>query len=105
MTLTVGGFKDPNYIHKPTVTVKTSLNPPSGGMRGAVFISIRDNGPGIPAEIVDKIFQPFFTTKPTGQGTGLGLSMSYDIVKAHGGVIKVNTKENDGTEFTIALPV
>ena len=69
-----------------------------------VEIKVRDNGPGIPQKILDKIFQPFFTTKPTGQGTGLGLSLSYDIVKAHGGEIKVNTKENEGTEFTITLP-
>jgi signal transduction histidine kinase len=69
-----------------------------------VEIRIKDNGMGIPQKIVDKIFQPFFTTKPTGQGTGLGLSLSYDIVKAHGGEIKVNTKENEGTEFTIVLP-
>ena len=69
-----------------------------------ILISVRDNGPGIPQKILDKIFQPFFTTKPTGQGTGLGLSLSYDIVKAHGGEIKVNTKENEGTEFTITLP-
>ena len=54
---------------------------------------------------LDKIFQPFFTTKPTGQGTGLGLSLSYDIVKAHGGELKVKTTENVGTEFTIILPV
>lgn len=70
-----------------------------------VLISVRDNGPGIPSEILDKIFQPFFTTKPTGQGTGLGLSMSYDIVKAHGGEIKLETKEGEGTEFTIQLPI
>jgi two-component system NtrC family sensor kinase len=95
-----------------------SQNPPSGG-RGAeptvwvttkkigdkVLISVRDNGPGIPQKILDKIFQPFFTTKPTGQGTGLGLSLSYDIVKAHGGEIKVETKENQGTEFIIKLPI
>ena len=68
------------------------------------MISVRDNGPGIPAHIVDKIFQPFFTTKPTGEGTGLGLSMSYDIVKAHGGELKVETKEGEGSEFVIQLP-
>ena len=103
-----GGFKDPD-THKPLVTVSTSFIPPSGGPRGAgtggaVLISVSDNGPGIPASIVDKIFQPFFTTKPTGQGTGLGLSLSYDIVKAHGGSITVNSKENEGTEFIIFLP-
>jgi signal transduction histidine kinase len=102
-----GGFKDPNYIHKPMVIVKTSFIPPSadGGMRGAVKISVKDNGPGIPQNIIDKIFQPFFTTKPTGQGTGLGLSLSYDIVKAHGGSITVDSKEGQGTEFIIQLPV
>jgi signal transduction histidine kinase len=65
-----------------------------------------DNGNGIPQKVVDKIFQPFFTTKPTGQGTrlGLGLSLSYDIVKAHGGEIKVETKEGEGSEFIIELP-
>ena len=62
-------------------------------------------GPGIPHHILDKIFQPFFTTKPAGQGTGLGLSLAYDIItKGHGGEIKVNTKENEGTQFTITLP-
>jgi signal transduction histidine kinase len=81
-----------------------SYLPPSGGPRGA-FISVTDNGPGIPNSIKDKIFQPFFTTKPTGQGTGLGLSLAYDIVKAHGGEIKVESLENEGTEFTIQLPV
>ena len=65
-------------------------------------ISINNNG--IPQKVLDKIFQPFFTTKPTGQGTGLGLSLSYDIIKAHGGEIKVETKEGDGTEFIIQLP-
>jgi two-component system, NtrC family, sensor kinase len=69
-----------------------------------VEIRVKDNGPGIPAEIKDKIFQPFFTTKPTGQGTGLGLSLSYDIVKAHGGELKMETKEGEGTEFIIQLP-
>jgi signal transduction histidine kinase/streptogramin lyase len=70
-----------------------------------VEISVSDNGPGIPQHILDKIFQPFFTTKPTGQGTGLGLSLSYDIVKAHGGELKVETKEGEGSVFTILLPV
>ena len=77
-------------------------------------ISIADNGKGIPAEIKDKIFQPFFTSKPTGEGTGLGLSLSYDIVKAHGGELKVETKRTSpenpenrdaGTSFTIILPL
>lgn len=70
-----------------------------------IEIKVKDNGSGIPQKVLDKIFQPFFTTKPTGQGTGLGLSLSYDIVKAHGGDIKVNTKEKEGTEFIITLPV
>ena len=67
-------------------------------------MKVKDNGNGIPDIIKEKIFQPFFTTKPTGEGTGLGLSLSYDIVKAHGGEIKVNTKESEGTEFIIQLP-
>ena len=58
-------------------------------------LRVKDNGNGIPQKVVDKIFQPFFTTKPTGQGTGLGLSLSYDIIKAHGGEIKVETKEGE----------
>jgi signal transduction histidine kinase len=70
-----------------------------------VTISVRDNGNGIPKKVLDKIFQPFFTTKPTGQGTGLGLSLSYDIIKAQGGEIKVNTKEGAGSEFIIELPI
>ncbi|WP_198669829.1 sensor histidine kinase [Cognataquiflexum aquatile] len=79
---------------------------------GKVLISVQDNGNGIPQKILDKIFQPFFTTKPTGQGTGLGLSLSYDIVKAHGGELKVETNSGEGlsagktfTEFTIILPL
>ncbi len=64
-----------------------------------------ENGNGIPQKVLDKIFQPFFTTKPTGQGTGLGLSLSYDIIKAHGGEIKVESKGEEGTMFCIALPV
>ena len=69
-----------------------------------VLISVKDNGPGIPQKVLDKIFQPFFTTKPTGQGTGLGLSLCYDIIKAHGGELKVETKEGEGSEFIIELP-
>ena len=82
----------------PTVTVSTK------NLGGKVEISVRDNGNGIPEKIKDKIFQPFFTTKPTGQGTGLGLSLSYDIVRAHEGEIKVESKENEGTEFIVMLP-
>ena len=70
-----------------------------------IQIAIRDNGNGISEKVIDKIFQPFFTTKPAGRGTGLGLSLSYDIIKAHGGEIKVNTKEGEGTEFIIELSV
>jgi two-component system, NtrC family, sensor kinase len=84
--------------YEPTVSVSTKK------VNGKVEIRVADNGNGIPQKVLDKIFQPFFTTKPTGQGTGLGLSLAYDIIKAHGGEIKVNTKENEGTEFTITLP-
>lgn len=70
-----------------------------------IEITVKDNGIGIPKKVIDKIFQPFFTTKPTGQGTGLGLSLSYDIIRAHGGELKVNTKEGEYTTFTILLPV
>jgi two-component system, NtrC family, sensor kinase len=91
--------------YEPTVTVSSeTVIPLPGGLRG-VKISIKDNGPGIPQKVLDKIFQPFFTTKPTGQGTGLGLSLAYDIVKAHGGEIKIETKENEGTTFIIQLPI
>jgi signal transduction histidine kinase len=72
---------------------------------GTVLVYIKDNGNGIPQKVLDKIFHPFFTTKPTGQGTGLGLSLSYDIIKAHGGEIKVETTESEGTGFIIQLPV
>jgi signal transduction histidine kinase/ketosteroid isomerase-like protein len=93
--------KEPNF--EPIVTVSTkTVKPPSGGL--GVEIKVADNGNGIPQKVLDKIFQPFFTTKPTGQGTGLGLSLSYDIVKAHGGEIKVETKEGEGTAFIILLP-
>ena len=66
---------------------------------------MKDNGNGIRQNVLDKVFQPFFTTKPTGQGTGLGLSLSFDIVRAHGGDISVDTKEGEYTEFTVWLPV
>jgi signal transduction histidine kinase len=72
---------------------------------GRVEIRAEDNANGIPQKILDKIFQPFFTTKPTGQGTGLGLSLAYDIVKALGGEIKVNTREGEFTEFVVRLPI
>jgi signal transduction histidine kinase len=91
--------------YQPTVFICTKLiSPLPGGLRGAE-IRVKDNGTGIPQNIIDKVFQPFFTTKPTGQGTGLGLSLAYDIVKAHGGEIKVETKEDEGSEFIIQLPV
>jgi signal transduction histidine kinase len=70
-----------------------------------IQITVRDNGNGVSKKVIDKIFQPFFTTKPAGRGTGLGLSLSYDIIKAHGGEIKVNTIEGEGTEFTIELTI
>jgi signal transduction histidine kinase len=70
-----------------------------------IEITISDNGPGIPDDIKDKIFQPFFTTKPTGQGTGLGLSLSYDIVKAHGGEIRLQQNPIRGSIFIISLPI
>jgi two-component system NtrC family sensor kinase len=97
------GIESPLDHYEPTITVSTKLvSPPSGGP-GGVKISVKDNGPGISKKVLDKIFQPFFTTKPTGQGTGLGLSLAYDIVKAHGGQLKVETKEGEGTIFTIQL--
>jgi two-component system NtrC family sensor kinase len=68
-------------------------------------VGVTDNGNGIPDNIKEKIFQPFFTTKPTGHGTGLGLSLSYDIIKAHGGELKVETNEGEGSQFIIILPV
>ncbi|MGB5498464.1 MAG: HAMP domain-containing sensor histidine kinase [Maribacter sp.] len=85
--------------YEPTVTVSTKKT------KEGVEIRVKDNGNGIPEGIKEKIFQPFFTTKPTGQGTGLGLSLSYDIVKAHGGELKVETKEGKGTEFKMKLPI
>jgi signal transduction histidine kinase len=69
-----------------------------------IEVSVKDNGNGISEQVLSKIFQPFYTTKPTGQGTGLGLSLSYDIIKAHGGEIKVQSKEGEGSEFTLVFP-
>jgi two-component system NtrC family sensor kinase len=94
------GFENLSGLNKyePTVSVWTKK------VKGKIEIRVKDNGIGIPQKVVDKIFQPFFTTKPTGQGTGLGLSLSYDIIKAHGGEIKVETKEGEGSEFVIQLP-
>ena len=83
--------------YEPTVSISTKK------INNTVEIKITDNGNGIPEKALDKIFQPFFTTKPTGQGTGLGLSLAYDIVKANGGEIKVKTKAGEGCEFVIQL--
>jgi signal transduction histidine kinase len=94
--------QQPDYEPVVTVTTKRFSSPPAGG-DGRIEIKVKDNGNGIPPKILDKIFQPFFTTKPTGQGTGLGLSLSYDIVKAHGGELKVEFKEGEYTEFIIQL--
>ena len=85
--------------YEPTVSLSTKKTDNN------ITISVKDNGGGIPQKVLDKIFQPFFTTKPTGQGTGLGLSLSYDIVKAHGGEIKAITREGVFTEFIITLPL
>ena len=85
--------------YEPTISVSTKK------IDNKVVLTVKDNGIGIPQKIVDKIFQPFFTTKPAGVGTGLGLSLSYDIIKAHGGEIKVKTKEGEGSEFIISMPV
>ncbi|MEP7110619.1 MAG: ATP-binding protein [Ferruginibacter sp.] len=91
---TVNGRKrqQPND-REPTVSIKTKK------LDGKIEVNVKDNGNDIPQKVVDKIFQPFFTTKPTGEGTGLGLSKSYDIIKALGGEINVETKESEGTKF------
>jgi signal transduction histidine kinase len=85
--------------YEPIVSISTKK------INDKIEISVTDNGNGIPQKVLDKIFQPFFTTKPTGQGTGLGLSLSYDIVKAHGGELKVETQEGGGSTFIIQLPI
>ena len=85
--------------YEPTVSVSTKK------VGDKVEIRVTDNGNGIPQKVMDKIYQPFFTTKPTGQGTGLGLSLSYDIIKAHGGELNVETKLSEGSTFIIHLPI
>ena len=92
--------KSTGGAYEPEVSLITCME------NGQAVVKVKDNGNGIPSEIKDKIMQPFFTTKPTGQGTGLGLSLSYDIVvKGHGGSITVESKENEGAIFTLSLPV
>jgi signal transduction histidine kinase len=86
-------------LYEPVVAVSTKK------INDRIEIHVNDNGTGIPQKALEKIFQPFFTTKPTGQGTGLGLSLSYDIIKTHGGVLTVETREGEGSAFIIQLPV
>jgi signal transduction histidine kinase len=94
-----GAKANSTQVYVPTVSIITKKEDDT------FQIMVKDNGNGMPKEIVDKIFQPFFTTKPTGQGTGLGLSMSYDIVtKGHGGELLVETEEGEGSTFSIELP-
>jgi signal transduction histidine kinase/ligand-binding sensor domain-containing protein len=94
----LAGADLPGEAYEPTVSVSTKKR------NGHVEIQVKDNGNGVPQKVLDKIFQPFFTTKPTGEGTGLGLSLSYDIIKAHNGELKVETKEGEGAMFIIILP-
>ncbi|MEN2284538.1 HAMP domain-containing sensor histidine kinase, partial [Algoriphagus sp. SE2] len=91
--------------YEPMIKVSSKYTPlPGGAGGGSIELSVKDNGGGIPEQVRDKIFQPFFTTKPTGSGTGLGLSLSYDIVKAHGGEIGLESEQGEGTTFIISLP-
>jgi signal transduction histidine kinase len=90
--------KQQPHEYEPTVAVCTKRD------GNEVSISIKDNGNGIPQQVLDKIFQPFFTTKPTGEGTGLGLSLSYEVAQAHGGYIKVHSKQGEGSKFIVVLP-
>ena len=85
--------------YEPMVTINTKK------LDDTIEIAVKDNGNGIPKKVLDKIFQPFFTTKPTGQGTGLGLSLAYDIIKTHGGELKVDTEEGKGANFIISIPL
>jgi len=98
LNLINNAFQASATVEKPLVQVATRKT------EKGIEISVSDNGPGIPDSIKDKIFQPFFTTKPTGQGTGLGLSLSYDIIKAHGGELTLTTIVNEKTVFYIKLP-
>jgi signal transduction histidine kinase len=115
-------MKTNNMAYEPTVTVSTKRIRSHSSIKNEeveqVVVMVKDNGNGIPKKVIEKIFQPFFTTKPTGEGTGLGLSLSYDIVKAHGGELKVETQvsneisedqehqfKHSGSLFTIVLPV
>jgi signal transduction histidine kinase len=101
--------KDHPEGYEPVVTVSTkkiNARHDNSTARDRVEVHVKDNGNGIPQKALDKIFQPFFTTKPTGQGTGLGLSLSYDIItKGHGGELKVETKEGEGTCFIVSIPI
>jgi two-component system, NtrC family, sensor kinase len=86
--------------YEPSITIRTRH------LDHSIEIRVKDKSDGIPASVINKIFQPFFTTKPTGEGTGLGLSLSYDIItKGHGGSLEVDTTEGVGSEFTIKLPI
>ena len=99
-------LKGGEEAYEPLVTVSTRRLSPPLGDSGKIEIRVADNGNGIPQKVLDKIFQPFFTTKPTGQGTGLGLSLSYDIItKGHGGDIKVEGVLGKGSVFNIELPL
>jgi len=96
--------------YEPEVTISTRLLTASENslirqFANSLIISVKDNGNGIPEQVLDKVFQPFFTTKPTGQGTGLGLSLSYDIVKAHQGTLNIRNTPGAGAEFIITLPI
>ena len=100
LNLVNNAFQAIKELEDPEVVLETRMED------GKVLISIKDNGPGIPDDIKEKIFQPFFTTKPAGEGTGLGLSLSYDIItKGHGGTIEVFSNKKEGTEFIICIPV
>jgi signal transduction histidine kinase len=94
---TSGQASSAGQQYEPTISVSTKK------INDTIEIRVKDNGNGIPQKVLDKIFQPFFTTKPTGEGTGLGLSLSYDIIKAHGGELKVETEESEGAAFIISL--
>ena len=93
-----------NFMPKIVLTTFSSMKMIDKVSKKVIKISVRDNGRGIPEAIRQRIFEPFFTTKPTGQGTGLGLSLSYEIIESHGGILEVNSKNGEGTEFVVVLP-